>query len=429
MDLMYLNRFTLRHAKRSPTTTIALVAIIALGVAVLYSVRLANQAAVSGFQLFTQSLSGGGDLIISTPAGKIPTAALPQLRRTLGTLPVVMLPVVEATAALPGTGLDSDDFDAKQITLVGLDLMALRNLSNARSSSGVITLQTQDQADIQLGANDQVYLTQAAADLLSVEVGDPFNAIIGDQSRTLYVAAILIPGELDAGKKESVFLMDLPAVQRFTNQENAIDRVDIFVPEGPARDRIMKETLAQLEQLDPQQWTWMRSDEQRQATQAMTAAFRMNLTILSGLSLIVGLYLILQALEAAVVRRRSEIGTLRALGFTPQWIQRMWLLESVILGSIGSGIGLLVGWLLAQGTVQAISRTVNALYMNTTATAARWDSQEATLAALMGITVSLLAGWVPARDAASTPPFKPSVKSVLAHKKPVLIMPNGACYL
>ena len=218
--------------------------------------------------------------------------------------------------------------------------MALRNLSNARSSSGVITLQTQDQADIQLGANDQVYLTQAAADLLSVEVGDPFNAIIGDQSRTLYVAAILIPGELDAGKKESVFLMDLPAVQRFTNQENTIDRVDIFVPEGPARDRIMKETLAQLEQLDPQQWTWMRSDEQRQATQAMTAAFRMNLTILSGLSLIVGLYLILQALEAAVVRRRSEIGTLRALGFTPQWIQRMWLLESVILGSIGSGIGL-----------------------------------------------------------------------------------------
>ena len=427
---MYFKRFTLRHAKRSPTTTIALVAIIALGVAVLYSVRLANRAAVSGFQLFTQSLSGGGDLIISTPSGKVPTTTLPQLRRTLGTLPVVMLPVVEATAALPGTGLDSDDFDAKQITLVGLDLMALRNLSNARGSSGVITLQTQDQADIQLGANDQVYLTQAAADLLSVEVGDPFNAIIGDQSRTLYVAAILIPGELDAGKKESVFLMDLPAVQRFTNQANAIDRVDLFIPEGPARDRIMKETLARLEQLDPQQWTWMRSDEQRQATQAMTAAFRMNLTILSGLSLIVGLYLILQALEAAVVRRRSEIGTLRALGFTPQWIQRMWLLESVILGSIGSGIGLLVGWLLAQGTVQAISRTVNALYMNTTATAARWDTQEATLAALMGITVSLLAGWVPLQEMLHPrPPFKPSAKSVLAHKKPVLITQMGLDYL
>ena len=205
--------------------------------------------------------------------------------------------------------------------------------------------------------------------------------------------------------------MDLPAVQRFTNQANAIDRVDLFIPEGPARDR-MKETLARLEQLDPQQWTWMRSDEQRQATQAMTAAFRMNLTILSGLSLIVGLYLILQALEAAVVRRRSEIGTLRALGLTPQWIQRMWLLESVILGSIGSGIGLLLGWLLAQGTVQAISRTVNALYMNTTATAARWDTQEATLAAWDGITRLYWPDGFPQEMLHQRPPFKPFAKSV-----------------
>ena len=206
MKLTYLRLFTLRHARRSPTTTLALIAIIALGVAVLYSVRLANRAAVSGFQLFTQSLSGGGDLIVSTPSGSLPVAQLPELRRSLGKLPVVMLPVIEATAALPGSGLADDDFDAKQITLVGLDLMALRNLSNARASSGVITLQTEDQADIQLGALDQVYLTQAAADLLKTKTGDPFEVIIGDQVRALNVAAILVPGELDAGKEEAVFL-------------------------------------------------------------------------------------------------------------------------------------------------------------------------------------------------------------------------------
>lgn len=406
MKLTYLRLFTLRHARRSPTTTLALIAIIALGVAVLYSVRLANRAAVSGFQLFTQSLSGGGDLIVSTPSGSLPVAQLPELRRSLGKLPVVMLPVIEATAALPGSGLADDDFDAKQITLVGLDLMALRNLSNARASSGVITLQTEDQADIQLGALDQVYLTQAAADLLKTKTGDPFEVIIGDQVRALNVAAILVPGELDAGKEEAVFLMDIPAVQYFTDRTDTIDRVDLFIPEGEKSDQILADVLKRLDQLDTEKWVWMRSDEQRQATQDMTAAFRMNLTILSGLSLIVGLYLILQALEAAVVRRRSEIGTLRALGCTPQWIQSVWLIESVTLGTVGSALGLLVGWLLAQGSVQAIARTVNALYMNTTATAARWDAQEAALAGAMGIVVSLLAGWVPARDAASTPPIQ-----------------------
>ena len=406
MKIPYLRLFTLRHARKSPSSTIALIAIIALGVAVLFSVRLANKAALSGFQLFTRSLSGGGDLIISTPSGNLPVSKLAHLRQTLGSLPVVMMPVIEATAALPGTGLDADDFDARQVTLVGLDLMSLRNLSNARESTGLITLQAEDQDQIELGATDRIYLTQAAATQLDVQTGERISAVIGDTLRSLKVAAVLIPGELDAGKNEAVFLMDLPAVQEFTGRAGFVDRVDLFIPEGPQSEAILGRTLEALSTLDTTEWVWQRADEQRQATEDMTEAFRMNLTILSGLSLIVGLYLILQALEAAVVRRRSEIGTLRALGCSPQWIERCWLLESVFLGSIGSAIGLLLGWLFAQSSVQAISRTVNALYMNTTAQAAQWDAKEAILAGSMGILVSLLAGWAPARDAASTPPIQ-----------------------
>ena len=230
MKIPYLRLFTLRHARKSPSSTIALIAIIALGVAVLFSVRLANKAALSGFQLFTRSLSGGGDLIVSTPSGNLSVSKLAHLRQTLGPLPVVMMPVIEATAALPGTGLDADDFDARQVTLVGLDLMSLRNLSNARESTGLITLQAEDQDQIELGATDRIYLTQAAATQLDVQTGERISAIIGDTMRSLKVAAVLIPGELDAGKNEAVFLMDLPAVQEFTGRAGFVDRVDLFIP-------------------------------------------------------------------------------------------------------------------------------------------------------------------------------------------------------
>jgi putative ABC transport system permease protein len=418
VKIPFLRLFTLRHARKSLSTTIALIAIIALGVAVLFSVRLANKAALSGFQLFTRSLSGGGDLMISTPSGSLPVSKLAELRQTLDTLPVVMMPVIEATAALPGTGLDEDDFDAQQVTLVGLDLMSLRNLSNARESTGLISIQSEDQDEIDLGATDRVYLTQAAATQFNIKTGETLSAVIGDELRTLTVAAVLTPGELDAGKNESVFLMDLPAVQLLTERTNSVDRVDLFIPEGDQSEAIRHNTLTALATLNAEDWVWQRADEQRQATEDMTAAFRMNLTILSGLSLIVGLYLILQALEAAVVRRRSEVGTLRALGCSPQWIERCWLLESVFLGSIGSAIGLLLGWLLAQSSVQAISRTVNALYMNTTAQAAQWDAKEALLAGSMGIAVSLLAGWAPARDAASTPPIQAIRKERFGRERP-----------
>ena len=103
-----------------------------------------------------------------------------------------------------------------------------------------------------------------------------------------------------------------------------------------------------------------------------------------------------------MVERRSEIGTLRALGCSPRWIERCWLLESVFLGLIGSTIGLLLGWLFAQSSVQAISRTVNALYMNTTAQAAQWDAKRRSWQGLWVYLSSV--GWLaPARDAASTP--------------------------
>ncbi len=94
----------------------------------------------------------------------------------------------------------------------------------------------------------------------------------------------------------------------------------------------------------------------------MTAAFRFNLTILSLIALVVGAYLLFQAFDASVNRRRETWATLRALGQPPAAITRLVLGEAALLGPLGSLLGLGLGWLLAQGSVRAVSQTVNALY-------------------------------------------------------------------
>ena len=63
---------------------------------------------------------------------------------------------------------------------------------------------------------------------------------------------------------------------------------------------------------------------------AMTAAFRLNLTILSLIAILVGAYLILQALDAAVVRRRGEIATLRSMGVDGGILFWTYLLEAFL---------------------------------------------------------------------------------------------------
>jgi putative ABC transport system permease protein len=103
-----------------------------------------------------------------------------------------------------------------------------------------------------------------------------------------------------------------------------------------------------------------------------------------------------------VVKRRGEIAVLRALGVRDSEVRRAWFWESVILGLGVCGVAW--GWALAQGSVRAVSQTVNALYYANNAEAAGLHPGEAVAAFLLAVTCSVVAGWLPSKRAAATPP-------------------------
>jgi putative ABC transport system permease protein len=152
----------------------------------------------------------------------------------------------------------------------------------------------------------------------------------------------------------------------------------------------------------------------RETAEMMTRAFRLNLTVLSLIALLVGLYLIFQALDGAVVRRRGEIAILRSLGVEERAIRRAWLAEAAVLGVFGGALGVLLGWAGAQFSVRAVGQTVNALYYATTVASATPSLVEILLGIGLGLVASLAAGWWPAREAARTPPAQVLVRHAAA---------------
>ena len=400
---LYFGRFSLRHARRSPLATSALLAIVALGVAVFFSVRLANRAAVSGFSLFTNVVSGEPDFTLNTAFGPVPVAELPHLRAALGDLPVHLLPILEGTASLTDSKADGA-LSASQVTVIGVDLIAVQNLFYARGSASPVSPAQASPTGAQLGVKENAYITRALAESRKLREGDPFPVILGDRPVSLNIQGVVDPGELQAGENRPLIIMDLPALQALMGQPKAVDRVELVVPEGEEQAAIRAAIPQRLEAFEAAGWQVHESGEARRSAATMSAAFEMNLTILSALSVVVGLYLILQAMEAAVVKRRDEIGVLLSLGVEPKSIERAWWLESAVLGAVGSGLGLVLGWGMAQLTVRAIAQTVNALYVNTTATAAAWHHGEAALAFGIGLSACLAAGFLPARDAARSKP-------------------------
>lgn len=401
-------RILLRHWKKAWRSTLALTLTLALGVGVFFAIRLANRAAVSGFQLFTDSVTGGSDLIISSPAGWLDEQVLARLRDAAGDTPATFFPVLETTATLPGSGRGEDGFFARQLQVVGVDLPSLANLVYL-TSEAYEPLRRSDVGEIDpfaegFGQAAPAYAPAALARTQGWSVGDEIALGWNTTIVPIKLAGLLPEGNFRLAPPENLLLMDLPDVQRLTAQPGRVQRVEARLPPGPFREVWLAELRGRLEAAADGRWTLAEPEALRRSGDLMTRAFRLNLTILSALALLVGVYLIVQALEAAVVRRRQEIGILRSLGVEPGAIQRTWLAEALLLGLVGSGVGLGLGFLGAQLAVRAIARTINSLYYSNTVEAAGWHWGEAALACAVGLATSLVAGWWPARDAAATPP-------------------------
>lgn len=400
------SRLIWRHWRREPGLTATLAAILALGVAVFLAVRLANKAAVSGFGLFTESISGESDLLLRPRSGLLGTEVLRELRTISGVRPVDYFPVLELSGALK---MEGGREDGDLLRLVGVDLVAIGNAIGQSGEGGKegegIGLTREEGESNPLGATDACFIGEAFAEKRGVEKEDRLRVWINDRFADLRIAGILPDPANRPAIPENLVLMDLPALQAVAGVPSRISRVEVRFPEGGSVARLRGEVGDGLAAWTRERDLLLESPEDRKASVTrMSAAFRLNLTILSGLALLVGIYLIMQAMEAAVTKRRGEIAILRSLGVTPGQIRRTWLTEAAVLGLAGGVLGIVLGRLLAEGLVGGIAATVNTLYYETTTNAVTLHPGEAAFSLVFGLAASLVAGWIPAREAALTPP-------------------------
>ena len=418
-----LRRVALRHWRSAPRQSALLVFILALGIAVFFSIRLANRAAVASFQNFTDLLTQESDWLIRAPAGSLPEPLLGELRDRLGPRPVNIIPVVESTAAEPVGDPDAAIGSQETFQLLGVDLIGVQNLAGSRPGNRSwfgqrgADIAEPDRSDSfwSVFRNPRaVFISAALANRKRLAPGDELPLVINERVVKLEVAGVIPTTEAGPEAPATLLVMDLPAVQRLTGNEGRLSRVEFIVAPGPDAKERRAELGELLGRWSDGRWQVSTPADRRESGALMTRAFRMNLTILSLLALLVGLYLIFQALDGAVVRRREEIGILRSLGVGEGLIRRVWLLEAAVLGFLGGTLGVLLGWAGAQFSVRLVGRTVNALYYSTSVDHARLDSGEVIAALLLAVATSLLAGWWPAREAARTPPAQILVRHALA---------------
>src|SRR5256885_10698548 len=79
----------------------------------------------------------------------------------------------------------------------------------------------------------------------------------------------------------------------------------------------------------------------------MSRAYRVNLTVLALVALFTGAFLVFSVLALSVAQRAPQFALLAVLGLTPRQRLGLVLLESLLLGMVGSAAGIALGAALA----------------------------------------------------------------------------------
>jgi len=136
----------------------------------------------------------------------------------------------------------------------------------------------------------------------------------------------------------------------------------------------------------------------------VAAGLELGLAIGGVGALVVGLFLVYNALSVSVAERRHDIGILRSVGATRGQIARLFLSEALALGLVGSLLGLPTGYGLARLALGPMSKMLSDMVGPLETPQLLLDPATTTLAVLAGMATTILAALVPALQAAREEP-------------------------
>jgi putative ABC transport system permease protein len=194
--------------------------------------------------------------------------------------------------------------------------------------------------------------------------------------------------------------MDIGWAQELLDRQGRLTSIQIQVAD-PLR---MESVISALRKIAPPDASVGPPARRGSDTEVMLAAFQLNLTALSLVSMVVGVFLIYNSLSASVVRRRHEIGILRANGATKSEVMCLFLGEGAAEGLLGTMIGMGIAAPLASLLAAPVGTTISSLYALISIERIVIDPDQIALALAAGVGSSLLAAWRPAAEAATCDP-------------------------
>ena len=371
-----LRQFSWRELTHHPWRNAAAVVAVMLGVALAFATHLINASALSEFSTAVRSVNGQPDLELRAAQGTFDEAVFERVANNPQV--AVASPVLEL-----GSYAITPDGKRSALRVMGLDALVVAQLAPA-----LMPQPFKDADRFALFTPGSVFLNATAKQTLT----HTFKIQSG-----LQLLDVKVAGSLSAGGA-ALAVMDIGAAQDLFDKRGQLSRIDLRLK--PGTDRA---ALIQSLQLPP----GIKAEEPGDAAERvsnLSRAYRVNLTVLALVALFTGAFLVFSVLSLSVAKRAQQFALLGVLGLTGRERLRLVLIESSVLGLLGSALGLLLGTGLAALALQVLGGDLGGGYFSGVAPGLQFSFLAALVYGTLGTVAAVVGGWWPARMAQKLPP-------------------------
>ncbi|NUP49086.1 MAG: FtsX-like permease family protein [Catenulispora sp.] len=363
-------------------------------------------AFVTGTLMFTSTITKTFDRLFATTASDV--AVTPKSDKdALPGSPEQTVPasVLDTVKALPGVQAAYGDVSTERLAVVGPDNKAISNATGGPTIGGNWYLTPHPSVDLTsgrapAGPGDVVVDADTAAKK-HLAVGSQLRIVTDTQAGSFPVTVSGIATFRTTNPGASIFYFDTETAQtKLLGKPGVFSGVDLDAKPGTADDTLKAEVSGKL---GAGYDVKTRAEQEADGRNAVGFIGFMKYVMLgfAGISLLVGAFLIINTFQMLVAQRTRELGLLRALGASRRQVNRSVRFEALLLGVIGATLGIATG----AGLAYALIAIMNKVGLNLAASDMQVTVSSVVAGYAVGIVVTLLAAWIPARRAGRITPM------------------------
>ncbi|QIJ63152.1 FtsX-like permease family protein [Streptomyces sp. JB150] len=373
-------------------------------VAVLLSV-----AFVCGTLVFTDTMNTTFDKLFAATSADVTVSAKDssdtgETTSSTGKPPVMPAAVLDEVRGVRGVKSAEGTVFSTSVTVVDADKDSLSPSSGAPTIVGNWNGNDARTMEITSGAAPksagQVMVDADTADKHGLGLGDEIGVITAVGTHRAKISGIADFTVTNPGA--AMFYLDLTTAQKILVGETGVyTNVNVTAANGVTDERLKRDVSAALDGGYKVQTAEEVADANREEVGDFMNVMKYAMLGFAGIAFLVGIFLIINTFSMLVAQRTREIGLMRAIGADRRQVNRSVLVEALLLGVVGSVLGVGAGVGLAIGLMELMGTM--GMQLSTDDLTIAWTTP--VLGLVLGVVVTVLAAYLPARRAGKVSPM------------------------